>query len=300
MNRRIIKTVLASKFNKWVKSIQDNALAVDVRENSIVTGGCITSLLLGEPINDIDIYFTNIQTTKAVVDYYVGAWNKAHEGNGVYTPQVILEKDKHGVPARVRIRVQSDGVAGDPVVDVEVDNEVYAEKSEKDTESEKGTEKEPYHPVYLTDNAITLSDDIQLVIRFFGDAAEIHKNFDFIHCTSYWESETGKLELPAAALESILAKELRYVGSLYPVASFIRTRKFLKRGWHINAGQMLKICLQISAIDLMDVSVLEEQLTGVDTMYFRWMIEELKTEQAGNPDFHVDMSYVVALIDKIF
>ena len=34
----------------------------------------------------------------------------------------------------------------------------------------------------------------------------------------------------------------------------IRTRKFLKRGWHINAGQYLKMCFQISELDLSDIT----------------------------------------------
>jgi hypothetical protein len=57
--------------------------------------------------------------------------------------------------------------------------------------------------------------------------------------------------LRAEALESILTKELRYVGSRYPLCSVIRTRKFLARGWTINAGQYVKMCFQISQLDLL-------------------------------------------------
>ena len=105
-----------------------------------------------------------------------------------------------------------------------------------DTKCEK-----PFTPIFLSSNAITLSDRIQIVIRFYGDPEEIHKNFDFVHCTNYWLSWNNSLETSDKALESLLAKELYYMGSKYPICSVIRTRKFLRKGWHINAGQYLKM-----------------------------------------------------------
>jgi hypothetical protein len=168
------------------------------------------------------------------------------------------------------------------------------------TKLDEDGHKEKYRPVFMSDNAITLSNQIQLVIRFYGDADEIHKNYDFAHCTNYWESGNGNLTLRQDALESILARELRYVGSLYPVCSFIRTRKFIQRGWHINAGQMLKICLQISELDLTDLETLEDQLTGVDTAYFIQVIDYLKERQKKDENFKFGAPYLISIIDKIF
>ena len=48
----------------------------------------------------------------------------------------------------------------------------------------------------------------------------------------------------------LLARQLVYQGSKYPICSMIRTRKFLQRGWHINAGQYLKMAFQVSELDL--------------------------------------------------
>jgi hypothetical protein len=133
-------------------------------------------------------------------------------------------------------------------------------------------------------------------LRFYGDPDTIHSNYDFSHCTSYWTSGDGKLVLRPEALESLLSKELRYVGSKYPVCSVVRLRKFINRGWRINAGQILKMAMQISELDLTDISVLEDQLTGVDTAYFLQLIERLKE---NDPD-KVNTAYLVEIIDRIF
>ncbi len=317
MNRRIIKAILSKKFNEWVNSIHDESLKNDVRENSIITGGSIVSLLMKEDVNDFDVYFTDFATVERVANYYVKEFIRLHpvkaeqRSHGI-DPVVMVEED------RVRIRIRSAGIVGEktpesqytffegrPLEEGEgyvanVMQSVLEEADGLDGTKLDEAEKEKYRPVFLTDNAITLSNKIQIVIRFYGDADKIHENYDFTHCMSYWESKTGKLVLRPAALESILAKELRYSGSLYPVCSFIRTRKFLKRGWHINAGQMLKMCLQISALDLTDVTVLEDQLTGVDTAYFLQVIDYLKQKQSEEPDFHVNVPYLISIVDKIF
>jgi hypothetical protein len=90
------------------------------------------------------------------------------------------------------------------------------------------------------------------------------------------------------------------MGSLYPLASIIRSRKFLKRGWNINAGQYLKMCFQVSELNLHDINVLAEQLVGVDQTYFRILVNALVEQKEKNPDFTFDTAYVVSIIDKIF
>ena len=79
-----------------------------------------------------------------------------------------------------------------------------------------------------------------MLIRFWGEVEEIHKNYDFAHCTCAWSSWDNELSLPTKALECIINKELYYMGSKYPLCSIIRSRKFINRGYTINAGQYLK------------------------------------------------------------
>jgi len=204
---------------------------------------------------------------------------------------------------RVKIIVRSDGVAAEDglesVLEEPIENIVDLMGEADNIPASDIEEKEKYRPVFLSTNAITLSDSIQIVVRFYGDAKDIHENYDFSHCTNYWTFEEGVV-LRQEALESLMAKQLYYQGSKYPVCSVIRTRKFIKRGWHINAGQYLKMCFQISQLDLTDIDVLEDQLVGVDSAYFMHLIEGLRSKQEHDPNFKVEEHYITSIIDKIF
>lgn len=308
MNKRLIARILQKKHDDFVSSIKDERVRNLVNKNSIITGGSIASMLLGTSVKDYDYYFTNQETVIAVANYYIKQFNEAH-------PDITRKPHLYYDDNRVKIIVQSAGVvseAGDNSYQYfeNLPDEVgqqYVEKvvtAADETNAkyieEMEAEQGKYRPVFMSANAITLSDKVQLVIRFYGNAEEIHRNYDFIHCCNYWTSADGKLVLNPAALESLLCKHLQYQGSLYPVCSVIRTRKFLKDGWYINAGQYLKMCFQISELDLSNITVLEEQLTGVDAAYFFQVIEYCKKKQDEDPTFKVTAPYLVSIIDKIF
>lgn len=280
MNKRAIKSVLQKKHNSFVNSIKDEKVRDLVDKHSIITGGCIASMLLGEKINDFDYYFDSRNVALEVTKYYVEEFNRIR---GAEIAE-LREKDN----GRISIFISSDGIA----------EENYGDEDE-DLPAEDNT-KQDYRPIFLTSNAITLSNKIQLVIRFFGSPEEIHENYDFVHCTNYWYSKTGELVLNQAALESLLSKELYYVGSKYPLCSLIRTRKFIKRGWNINAGQYLKMAMQLNELDLRDVETLEEQLIGVDITYFQMLIEALNERKEKNKDFAYDSGYIATIVDRIF
>lgn len=312
MNRKTIKKILSKKHEDFLASIDDEEVKKLVNNNSIITGGSIVSLLLNENVKDFDYYFTNKETCKAVAEYYVKKFTQLH-------PEWEKENSEAGLPIvkeeddRIKILVKSAGIVGEgseqgyeyfeSLPDQQAQEyvkKVITEADETDSQPLENSAKEKYRPVYMSTNAITLSDKVQLVIRFYGEAEEIHKNYDFAHCTNYWTSKDKKLTLQPHALEAILTKQLYYQGSLYPVCSVIRTRKFIKQGWHINAGQFLKMCFQISELDLKDIKILEEQLVGVDQAYFMDLINYCKKRQEEDKDFKITMPYIVSIVDKIF
>jgi hypothetical protein len=289
MKAKTIKAVISKKVRQWTETIDDEAVRKLAQRNTIVTGGCIASMLMGDEINDFDIYFSDQATTEAVGKYYVDKFVSATNH-----PMKLESLD-----GRIRIVTES-GHRGETAGEVatmgagEIED-VYDELSEQALEVE--SEGEPkFRPVFMSTNAITLSDKVQIVLRFYGDPDKIHENYDFVHCTNYWTSLEGKLVLRQPALEAILSRELRYVGSKYPVCSVIRLRKFIKRGWVVNAGQILKMMMQISELNLTDPAILEDQLTGVDSAYFCQMIEQLREKDSDK----VDVAYLVEIIDRIF
>ena len=313
MKAKSIKSVIARKMTAWLESIEDEVLRAQVARSIVVTGGCIASMLQGEPVNDFDVYLRDYETAVAVANYYVASF-RPRKGTGIAVDLYVDTTD-----GRVKIVAKSAGIASErgtekPYQYFESHPEQAAEdyvadvmdKPDQIMDAHEDTEKlalettsdgkQKFRPVFLTSNAITLSDKIQIVLRFQGTPDEIHANYDFVHCTSYWTSWNETLMLKPEAMESILCKELRYVGSKYPICSVVRLRKFISRGWRINAGQILKMAMQISELDLTNVKVLEDQLTGVDTAYFLQLIEKLKEK---DPD-KVNAAYLVEIIDRMF
>lgn len=269
MNSKHIKNHLNKKINDWVEYVDDEEIKDIIKKNAIISGGAIVSLLTGEDVHDYDVYFKTKDSVIKIAEYYVEKWNKKHGE--------CLEVIEDG--ERIKIFVKSKGIAED----------------ENDDKS-----KLKYMPKFITSNAITLTDKIQIVVRFYGDIKEIHKNYDYAHCTCAWDAKENKLFLPEKALECIINKELYYIGSKYPLCSIFRARKYMNRGYTINAGQYLKMAMQLNELDLTDIDVLEDQLIGVDSSYFQMIIDAVREQKGKKNEFNIDSSYISEIVDKVF
>lgn len=309
MNSKNIKRHLGNKLRDWIESIEDESVKAIVRENTIITGGALVSLLTGEPAHDYDVYFRTKEACIAVAKYYVDKWNATHGDKPVELMWGEILKEATGSDnGAVKCYIRSKGIADEEEKggnSISYNFESTAEEDETvgmehEPEETADDSEEKYRPRFITSNAISLSNKIQIVTRFYGEVEEIHKNYDFVHCTCAWSSWNNEVFLPPKALECIINKELHYVGSKYPLCSIIRARKYIERGYHINAGQYVKMCMQLNELDLKDVKVLEEQLTGVDTTYFQMMIEALRKHTEETGDSKVDTTYAMQLINKLF
>lgn len=297
LNHRTIKRKCAKAFDGWVQSLPDE-LRLLVVQNSVITGGAIASMLLGDPVNDFDIYFKTSDVAFAVACHYVKQLRmiRAIKDRPFKRMCAVRTKDD-----RISIRISSAGVASS---DAAPDNYDYFEQDgaknpadfiEEICEPVSYTGLTPRHrPVFVTSNAITLENKIQLCFRFTGEVEELHKNYDFIHCMCSWNSKTGELTLPVDSLVSLMSRELIYKHSRYPLCSLFRTRKFLSRGWYINASQYVKMAFDLNKLDLQDHRVLKDQLIGVDTALFMEVIRKLDHD---NP---VDSTYLFQLLDEVF
>ena len=287
-----IKKSLNAKMKDWLKNVDNDDINKSIMENAIITGGSIVSMLNNEEVNDYDVYFRTQDAVIKITNYYVAKFNENHKN--------IAEVKVSDDTGRVSIFIQSAGTASENngVTD-ESEPTPFKEPSDEKTNAEPEL-KPKYRPVYLSSNAITLSDKIQIIIRFYGEPKEIHENYDFVHCTCYWTSWNNELCLPSRALEAIINKELYYMGSKYPLCSIIRTRKFINRGYTINAGQYLKMALQLNQLDLLNVDTLEDQLMGVDSAYFAAAIRSIKERQTSEPEWKLDEGYLFEIINRIF
>lgn len=300
MKRKTINAIITKKMKEWWATLPEE-LAELAQKHTVVTGGCIASMLQNEKVSDYDVYFSNKQTARRIAEHYVAKFIQHRKQNSGIELLVYLDDSND----RLKIVVKSAGTASEddsraqyeyfetqaPEEAAAYIDEVYDGLEQAALENEDGD----YRPVFMSTNAITLSQKVQIILRFIGTPAEIHENYDFVHCTNYWTLQEGVV-LNQAALESLITKELRYVGSRYPLCSIIRTRKFISRGWTINAGQYVKMCWQLNQLDLTDIAVLEEQLTGVDVAYFQEVIKKLSEKGQKR----VDSAYLLEIIERMF
>lgn len=298
---------LRAKLDDWLSSIEDTGVRDAAKKNTIVTGGAIASMLLGERVNDFDVYFRDKATTLLVAKYYVDKFNATKtvdvaDGVKPCVPEVREEtiENIRGMPEdRVLVYIKSAGLASEGMGTYDYFETRDGEAQAKFVDTLDAPDDEAgakYRPVFMSQNAITLSNKMQLVIRFYGEPDKIHSNYDFVHAMNYYDAGADSLVLHPEALEALLSRTLVYKGSLYPIASIFRTKKFVERGWRISAGQLLKIMWQISEIDLRKKDTIREQLTGVDQAYMYQLVTAL---QDVDPE-KIDTTYVAAIIDKIF
>lgn len=278
---------------KDVEEIDRKKFENDLKDDLILTGGSITSMLVNEKINDFDYYFKTRAMATKVAQLYVSQLSTSNEK----VSDIGIRDTIDGI----EVVIKSAGVSsGDGA---ELENYEYFESLTPEEVSQyfkKLSTKQrevPYKASLISSNAISLTNNIQFILRFVGEPEVIHKNFDFVHCKNYWTAKTG-LVLKQDALEAILAKQLKYSSSRFPICSLLRLRKFIRRGWSISAGEILKICFDINKLDLKDVNVLQEQLTGVDVAYFNQLISLIKADQGNGID--IDDTYIINVIDRVF
>ena len=214
------------------------------------------------------------------------------------SPEIKEKNGTHAVAqdndGGLQVYIMSQGVLGQPEGhELDVDNQEGLFKHDNDEIAE-------FTPVFLSSNAISLKGGVQLIFRFYGEPEIVHESYDFIHAKSYWDPKTNELVMPAKTLEAILTKELVYTGSKFPLASILRAKKFIRRGWTINAGQYLKMALQLNELNLLDVNVLKEQLTGVDVFYFMQVISMVQTKLDEDSNFNLSSTYLIEVIEKVF
>ncbi len=297
MQTKTISKAIKSKLEEWLKTINDQQLKTDLEKNILVSGGSITSMFLNEPVNDYDIYIKDRNVLMNLVNYYTKDYTDIKVLDGTKKEELVrkLEKDYENTVDNILMISNAYAISLRNLKEDQIKLFFLGEKGFMRIEKTESQEIKKYNPVFFSPNAISLSDDIQIVIRFFGDDKQIHKTFDFIHATNYFTFESG-LVTNKEALESILTKQLKYQGSLYPLTSIIRMRKFLKRNWNINAGEILKIIFQLSELNLKDTDVLEEQLIGVDIAYFEKLVAILRNVDTKN----ITSDYLNTIIDKVF
>lgn len=305
--RRSIKTNLQNACLDFLAPVRehDPTLYEACYKNIMICGGSIASMYLGERPRDYDFYFKDFGVLRALLTFYLEWIKYEYDFNhlGEQMPMIKQESFTNikGIEElRLVLYIKSSGFLDLNEMQC---NEAFRERRKEGKEYlfYSGKVLDRYwdqSPKILTGNAITSnSGKYQLIFRFYGTPEDIFKNFDFRHAMASYELHGDKLNIDITTLETIISKTLIYQGSLYPIATLFRVRKFLKRGWRISAGQLVKIAHQISEdIDFKNIKSLEDQLMGVDIHYMIDLVNAVKAQG----DKALDQSYLATLIDRIF
>jgi hypothetical protein len=200
MQLKTIRKNIEMKMDQWLATITDESLRKKVKSNILVSGGSITSLFLNEKVNDYDVYIMDHDVLVELAAYYTAPFSNIKILDG--EKKDLLNPGDNGIYAVSVANLKPDQV------------KLYFEEKNGGMKVNEGKEqgKFEYFPVFFSPNAISLSDNVQVVLRFHGDAETIHKTFDFIHATNYFTFKDG-LVTNKPALESILTKQLKYQGS---------------------------------------------------------------------------------------
>lgn len=130
MNTKNIAKHIKGKLDKWIDSIQNETIKDIVKENAIVTGGALVSLLTGEDPHDYDIYFKTEQACFDVASYYAMIWNETSGDK-----DTVTVKNTDG---RITCFIQSSDIAEEDMEEFESDDlKPYTEEERKATKKEK-------------------------------------------------------------------------------------------------------------------------------------------------------------------
>ena len=89
----------------------------------------------------------------------------------------------------------------------------------------------------ITDNAVTLTNDVQFI--YIDAWPEAQTKFDFIHCMPYYDIGTQRLYISEAQYDAIKSKTLVANGNIKPNEK--RTNKYVKRGWGVKLSLPVQI-----------------------------------------------------------
>lgn len=255
MLKSTVCNAVKEPFNNWIDSISDINLREMLYRRAFIAGGAILSVYRGETPKDTDVYFTDPDVAVTTLRYY-----------GLIVSPSLFEDLEGNLETRLKI-ISHEGLLNC---------------------------NEPFQPLYATPNTLTLSNNIQLVIRYTGSPYDLIKKFDYDHTKMYVHK--SNLGITEAAKTSILSNELIYNRGPYPLSSLFRLKKFLKRDWNISAGQLTKLAMQLNKIDFTNLAQLKDQLYGIDVIHIEQLITELSKIDPN--DLNTDL--ISELIDMIF
>lgn len=223
--------------------------------SSYFSGGLITSVCRKEKIKDYDLFFEKGDVLAKVVQHYI----KYHAWGEKFAVEVVKDELNPKLH-RAAIVPTTAKVSTDAFINSF--NRVAKEHNWKN-------KKDNVYPVFLSHNALTLSNDVQIIFRFIGEPEEVFTTFDFEHCKTYWRPAplgvaSGKTCFSGNSLECLAKGELLYTKqSRFILSAMSRMAKFVKRGWEMPPNSLVSLASSAAEVNWKDPKKLKEELLGI-------------------------------------
>jgi len=135
-------------------------------------------------------------------------------------------------------------------------------------------EKPEIRKIYETETAITFEVEdliVQVIVMdgIIDQPEKIIESFDFTISQGCYDFKIDEFIFKENFLKDLAQKKLVYTGSEYPIATLLRMKKFIKRGFDISGINCIKIGLDIERLNIKTIRGLREQLLGVDVMLLK-------------------------------
>lgn len=262
--------------------------------NSFIAGGAIISVSKEEKIKDYDLFVTKGTSAVTLFNSLV---QRVPGGSNF---QLEVTKDEKN-PNLERGTLKS-AVVGWPPENVKSLEDQIDEFNQNCKSFKTTGRSHKVVPAYLSKNALTLNNGIQLIFRFIGEPKEVFTTFDYEHCKVYWRPNPlglllGTVTYEGRSQESIAKNELIYTGNTRFVLSAVsRLNKFIKRGWGISPSSLLSLAVSSSKVDWANRQALEEELLGIygiENKTLKQILEMCSTEDK------VDLDKVVQVLGEV-
>lgn len=247
-----------------IASIIGQALPSKLRKlfdnSAIIAGGCFASAVVGDRINDVDIFFKDARFLRKFGRLINEHIPQEHRFDLVYDGfgySVMFMEEHSGIEAGVGRKRKIDQVS----LNCEISDKIKV--------------------IAIGPNAITARFDglpytAQIVTRLLTqDIIDLKKQFDFAHTQFFYDVLRDEYVASSLAERSAIDKTLIYTGSKYPFSSMVRMVKYIRRGWSISPSQMFLIANDLSKLDMHDSGVLLDQLLSIDVAYFLNVLSEV-------------------------
>jgi hypothetical protein len=117
---------------------------------------------------------------------------------------------------------------------------------------------------------------------------DILRKFDWTVCMGAFDFKTHEFILYDKFLADLAMRRLIFnCNTDYPICSLHRLTKYEKKGFHIQAGEIVKLSLCIAKLEMNSYADLKDQLMGIDTLIF----EQLTTDLIDNHGSETPIDY---------